>query len=87
MSLADLSQPAGVTAVIAEMETHFCASRLLAERVPSSFCQCAEEQGETPKCGSVREGRSGLINLATPQLMQGVQKRHKLPAFSGCTEV
>lgn len=56
VSLADLSQPAGVTAVLAEMETHFCASRLLAEHVPGSFRQCAEEQGETP---SIREGRNG----------------------------
>lgn len=75
VSLADLSQPAGVTAVLAEMETHFCESRLLAECVPGSFRQCAEEQGETPKCDSVREGRNGRINLASPRLAQGVQDR------------
>lgn len=75
MGLADLSQPAGVTAVFAEMETHFCASRLLAERVPGSFRQCAEEQGETSKRGSVREGRNGRIDLATLRHVQGVQDR------------
>ena len=75
VSLADLSQPAGVTAVLAETETHFFSSRLLEERVPGSFRQCAEEQGETPKCDSVREGRNGRINLATPRLAQGVQDR------------
>lgn len=72
-SLADLSQPPGMTAVLAEMETHFCASRLLVECVPGSPPQCAEEQGETPKCGSVGEGRNGRINLA--RLMQCMQSR------------
>jgi hypothetical protein len=43
VSLADLSQPAGVTAVLDEMETHFCVRRLFAEPVPGSFPQCAEK--------------------------------------------
>lgn len=43
VSLADLSQPAGVTAVLNEMEMHFCVRRLLAEPVPGSFPQCAEK--------------------------------------------
>lgn len=81
VSLADLSQPAGVTAVIAEMEMHFCASRLLAEHAPGSFPQHAEEQGEISKGGFMGEGRSGWIIFATHQLMQRVL------AISCCAEV
>lgn len=74
--LADLSQPAGVTAVLAEMETHFCVSRLLSEHAGGSFAQG----------GFVREQeRAG--HPGRPELLQGVRGRRWLPAVSCCTEV
>lgn len=80
MSLTGLSQPAGVTAVLAEMEMHFCVSRRHAERVPGSLPQCAEKEDGTARCGFIKECRSGQIILATQQLMQGMQRRHWLSA-------
>lgn len=60
-SLTDLSQAAGVTAVLIEMEMHVCVSRLPAEPVSGSFPQCAEKQGVTPKCVPLGECRGGQI--------------------------
>lgn len=73
VSLADLSQPAGLTAALSETEVHFCASRLLAECVRDSFPQRAEEQGEHPRAASAgrgesRRGQSPLLHINSCRL-------------------
>lgn len=70
VSLADLSQPAGVTAVLDEMEMHFCVSRLLAEHVPGSFPPCAEI-GRNTQAWLHQGGQEGANHPCHPSTRAG----------------